>query len=477
MARAVLLINTNTARPPISPVGLEHIGEALIEANVPVRILDLSFETDWKASLGREFKHDELLAVGLSVRNTDDCSFISRKSFLPWISQVVTEVRALTAAPIFLGGVGFSTMPEITLAATQADGGIEGDGEEAVVALAESLTKGDDLTRLPNMVYWSGGHIVRNPRVDVDLRYLPVPRRRLFDNKKYERLGAMVGMETKRGCAQGCIFCADPVAKGKRVRVRPPEIVVQELQDLVEQGVSWLHLCDSEFNLPVEHAKDVCRAIIEKGLGHRLKWYCYCSPIPFDRELARLMKRAGCCGINFGVDSLCDAQLRRLGRTYSSSDIEQLVHLLRREGLNYILDLLIGGPGETEETVRVTIEKVRRLDILLAGIAVGIRVYPETPLGQAIADGSIKGGLHPEAGDEINNPVFYLSPYLGGDVSALIKELVAGDPRFLVLASPAEEGSYNYADDEVLGQLIAEGARGAYWDIISRSRGAGKSTS
>jgi len=279
----------------------------------------------------------------------------------------------------------------------------------------------------------------------------------------------MVGVETKRGCAQQCIFCADPVARGSRVRLRPPLTVVAEFQDLLAQGVSWFHLCDSEFNLPIRHAKEVCQAVIHAGLGDRLRWYCYCSPVPFDHELARLMKRAGCAGINFGVDSLCDEQLSRLGRSHSTSDIRQLVHFLSEEGLNYMVDLLIGGPGEKEETVKTTIEQVRELDIPLAGIAAGVRVYPGTPLGKAIADGSIKGGLHPESGHAFYEPSFYLSPYIGNDASALIKELVAGDPRFLVLLSPEEAGSYNYADAEALCRMIKEGARGAYWDIIRRS--------
>ncbi len=318
MTRGILLINTNVARPPVSPVGLEHVAESLISSGVPIQVLDLSFEADWKASLSKELKNAEPLAVGLSVRNTDDCCFASRKSFLPWIGEIVAELKKLTPAPVFLGGVGFSTMPETVLRATRADGGIEGDGEEAMLALAHCLSRGEDFSHLPNLVYWHNGEVVRNPRVDVDLRYLPPPRRRSFDNRRYQQLGAMVGIETKRGCPQGCIFCADPVAKGRKVRLRPPQVVVRELEDLLRQGVSWLHLCDSEFNLPLKHAKQVCRAIINKGIGDKIRWYCYCSPTPFDRELVRLMNAAGCAGINFGVDSLCDDQLHRLGRAHSS---------------------------------------------------------------------------------------------------------------------------------------------------------------
>jgi len=219
----------------------------------------------------------------------------------------------------------------------------------------------------------------------------------------------------------------------------------------------------------MRHAKEVCHAIIQTGLGDKMRWYTYCSPAPFDYELASLMKHAGCAGINFGVDSLCDEQLSRLGRSHSTKDIQQLIQTLKETELNYIFDLLIGGPGETKETVEATIRKVREFNIPLVGIATGIRVYPGTPLGKAIADGSIKGGLYPEVGHTFSEPLFYLSPYLGSDAPSLINELVAGDPRFLVLSSPAEEGSYNYAEDEALCRLIQKGARGAYWDIISRS--------
>ena len=64
--------------------------------------------------------------------------------------------------------------------------------------------------------------------------------------------------------------------------------------------------------------------------------------------------------------------------------------------------------------------------------------------------------------------VIYLSPLLGSDVAGLVNHLVAADPRFMVLAAPAAAGSYNYADDEVLGELIRQGARGAYWDILQK---------
>lgn len=237
MSGSVLLINTNIARPPVSPVGLDYVGEALVRAKVPVQVLDLAFETDWKTGLARELKEEPLL-VAVTVRNTDDCCFATRRSFLPWISEVVAEVRRLSEAFCLLGGGGFSIMPETTLRLTRADAGIAGDGEEAVLALSRCLMNGEDFTHLPNLVYQYEDNVILNPRVNADLERLPVPGRQLFDNRRYEQLGAMVGIETKRGCPQQCIFCADPLAKGNSLRLRPPDKVAQEFQALFSQGVS-----------------------------------------------------------------------------------------------------------------------------------------------------------------------------------------------------------------------------------------------
>ncbi len=222
----MLLVNTNVSRPPVSPVGLEYVGEALLQAGVSVRILDLAFETDWALALAREVTENDPFAVGVSVRNTDDCCFATRKSFLPWIKEVVTKIRALTRAFVVLGGVGFSVMPETVLSLTQADAGIAGDGEATVIALSGCLIRGEYISSLPNLVYWLNGNIVSNPRCNVDLHQLPPSRRRLFDNRRYERQGAMVGMETKRGCTQRCIFCADSLAKGRNVRLRSPSDIL-----------------------------------------------------------------------------------------------------------------------------------------------------------------------------------------------------------------------------------------------------------
>jgi radical SAM superfamily enzyme YgiQ (UPF0313 family) len=359
-------------------------------------------------------------------------------------------------------------MPDIAVQTTGADGGIAGDGEDAIVTLAQAILHKDDIEPLANLVFRKNGTIVCNPRKNVDLAHLPAPSRSIFNNKQYEMQGAMVGIETKRGCSQDCIFCADLTAKGTQLRIKPPKIVAQEFGNLVAQGVTWFHLCDSEFNLPIAHAKDICHALIDSGLNNRIHWYAYCAPFSFDRELMMLMKRAGCNGINFGVDSLDDGQLRRLGRHYSGDDVKQLTDLLNQENFNYLFDFIVGAPGETLATVQTTIERIRRYGVVAAGMAVGARVYPNTRLDRTLANATSPEGLRPVHDRKSETPVFYLSPSLGEDVTGFVRGLVGNDQRFMVLAAPGEQGSYNYAGDDLLSRLIQKGARGAYWDILKK---------
>ncbi|MEW6034422.1 MAG: radical SAM protein [Chloroflexota bacterium] len=467
--RAFILVNANTVRPPVSPVGLEYAGQALVEAGIPVEVVDLAFEPDWRGALARALSR-EPLAVGVTVRNTDDCCLATGRSFLPWICEVVAEARGLTGAPVVLGGVGFSVFPEELVALTGADFGIYREAEEAAVLLGRTLASGGDVERIPNLVYRQDGLVRKVQCSEVDLRRLPLPRRRLVDNPRYQREGAMVGLETKRGCPNRCIYCADPIAKGSRTRLRPPEVVAREMEDLLDQGVSWYHMCDSEFNVPPEHALEVCRLLVQRDLGERAGWYTYCAPLPFDRELAGLVKRAGCAGVNFGVDSLDDGQLQRMGRTHRLSDVQELVGHLRDAGLNFIFDLLVGGPGETEATVRATVEQARRLELPLVGVAVGVRVYPGTGMALLAGDGVLCEGLRPGGRTPLWQPSFFVSPALGDDPVGLVRRLVDGDSRFMLLAAPSAEDSYNYADDDFLARAIENGARGAYWDILRKAR-------
>lgn len=454
----VALVNSNRMRPPIAPIGLDYVAEALNAAGHQVDLLDLCWESNPPTAIAAFFGRAEYGLIGITLRNTDDCGFTSRQTFVPEFVQTVETIRRHAAAPIVLGGVGFSVMPEQILALAAADAGIWGEGEFVLPALAARLESNQEWRDLPSLIWRSDGTWRRNPPSAPPLAALPPMRRRWADNARYFREGGQAGFETRRGCPGRCVYCADPVAKGAGTRLRPPKAVADEVSSLLDQGIDHLHTCDGEFNLPPSHALEVCAEIVRRGLGGRLRWYAYCSPAPFSRELALAMRDAGCVGINFGADSGDAAMLDRLGRGFAPEDIENATRWSKEAGMVVMLDLLLGSPGETAESLTRTVELIKRADPDRAGVSVGVRLYPGTELARRLAVGD----------QDPREPLFFLEPEIAPFVFDLLDRLIGDDSRFLFF-DPSRPGlNYNYNSNQRLIDAIARGYRGAYWDILRR---------
>ena len=284
----------------------------------------------------------------------------------------------------------------------------------------------------------------------------------------------MGNIETKRGCNKGCIYCADPLGKGKTVRLRSPESVVDEIESLLRAGIDHFHFCDSEFNLPVTHAEDVCREIIRRDLRSMVRWYTYACPAPFTKEIAILFQRAGCVGINFGADSGSDRMLCSLGRDFSTDDLRHTADICHRQGIVFMYDLLLGGPGETKETLRQTIELMKEISPSRTGAALGVRIFPGTALASMVREmGPLyqNPNLRGNVDDNIQffAPIFYLSSSLGEDASQYLADLIGGDEHFFFM-NPHQAGdkNYNYNNNLILVEAIRSGYRGAFWDILRR---------
>lgn len=472
MKKAVLLVNPNRMKPPIAPLGFEFLAPALRARGFEPYLLDLAFTEAWEAEVEAHVSGARWDAILVSVRNIDDAFFASRDFILDKTAEIIRRIRQHAAAPLVLGGIGFSIAPCAVLEYTGADYGIAGDGEEALPALLECVAAGASISSVPGAVWRDTNGVVRQngwARVQA----IPAPDRRFADNPRYFAEGGQLGFETKRGCASACTYCVEPAVKGNRLRLRDPQSVVAELRGLLDQGLDVFHTCDSEFNLPKAHAHAVCESLVSAGLGERLRWYAYAHPLHFDADLARRMARAGCVGINFGVDHADPGQLRRLGRAYGPEHLRTVCAACREAGLETMFDLLLGGPGETRETLEAAIAFMRAIDVPRVGLSCGVRVYPNTHLAEYVrqqgplaVNPSIFGVT--EENEALLRPVFYVEAGLGADIHAIVSRLVDGDARFLH-ADPAQmAGNYNYNGNSRLAKAIRNGERGAYWDILRR---------
>ncbi len=475
--------------PAIGPIGLDYITCAAKKAGIAVDVVDLCLAENPDETLQSYFSSRSPQLVGISFRNVDDCFWPSAKWFVPQLAETVRLIKSMTDAPVVIGGVGFSIFAERIVEFTGADFGIRGDGEQAIVSLVNELqqSKSPRGWLAPNFEHVSGlvwrdkGKIRANPPAWPQPLFLPTVRDAI-DNLTYLKRGGQCGLETKRGCNRPCIYCADPLAKGPKVRLRDPAEVADEAQSLLAQGIDMLHLCDSEFNIPRKHAYAVCQEFIRRGLGEKLRWYTYMAVLPFDAELALAMRKAGCVGIDFTGDSACPQMLKTYRQKHCKEDLATAVRLCRANGIKVMLDLLLGGPGETPQTLSETIEFIRQIDPDCAGAPLGIRVYPGTGIA-GLVDSQGPAETNPNirrnytGAVDFFKPTFYISEFLGEHPARLVQDLIAGDKRFFgpipetnASKSSPEATDHNYNDNAMLIAALEKGEKGAYWDILRQAR-------
>lgn len=480
------LINANLMRPPIAPIGLDSIATGVEQHGGEVDLLDLCLsEEAVDTVVARYFTDRRPELVGVSFRNVDDCFWPGGGYYVPELQRLVALIRRHSDAPIVVGGVGYSIFWKEIFHRCGAHFGIRGDGEPAIAGLMRALRRQLPLADVPGLVWQDGTALRANPPAWPEVIDLP-GRRRAVDNSRYFRLGGQIGLETKRGCPRCCAYCADPLAKGNRSRLRDPAVVADEVEDLLAQGVDVLHLCDAEFNLPPQHALDVCDELIRRDLGRRVRWYAYLAVVPLSRKLVERMAAAGCVGINFTSDAASPAMLAVYGQPHRPDHLRQAVRWCKALGIRVMLDLLLGGPGETPQTLAESIGFFMQIEPDCVGAALGLRIYPDTTIKRLIAS---EGPMESNAGIrrrydgpiDLVQPTFYISPALGRQPAKLVRELIDGDPRFFEPQDedgtgeqpppdPKAPGDHNYNANQALIDAIAAGARGAYWDILSGLR-------
>jgi radical SAM superfamily enzyme YgiQ (UPF0313 family) len=210
----------------------------------------------------------------------------------------------------------------------------------------------------------------------------------------------------------------------------------------------------------------VCDEIVRRGLGEKLRLYAYCSPVPFNRELAVSMKKAGFAGINFGVDSGDNEMLLRLKHHYAAENILNVAECCKDAGLSVMFDLLLGAPGETRESLRATINLMKQAAPTRIGVNIGVRVYPGTELADTIKRPEFAKGVIGSSGRL--EPVFYFEPDLAPVMTQVLEELIGDDKRFFFFDPNKPDQNYNYNANLRLIEAVRAGLRGAYWDILGR---------
>jgi radical SAM superfamily enzyme YgiQ (UPF0313 family) len=237
------------------------------------------------------------------------------------------------------------------------------------------------LSDIRGLAWRDGGEIVINPDRPFipNLDDLPVPLHHLLPLQK-QRMpmirGPFTFIVTSRGCPAGCKFCIKHVSYQTGVRLRSPQLILEELKLLAELGVHHVHMYADLFTVNREQVVELCRLVIESGL--KVRWTCNSRVDYVDEEMLQLMGRAGCWYISWGIESANEEILRRAHKGYRKEQAVRALSWAKAAGIHNWGYFIIGLPGETEQTIQETIEYAKRLplDICLFHIAAP---HPGTP--------------------------------------------------------------------------------------------------
>lgn len=410
---------------PTFPLGLASVAQATRDAGHEVQLLDLMGEEDPGDAVKRTVTDLEPGLIGISIRNIDDQCMENTRFLVDPAKEIVSICRSVCRAPIVLGGAGYSIFPQAVLEYLGADMGIQGEGECAFPLLIDRIQRGpDDLSQVPGLYLLSRG-LQRPRRFEKNLDVLCLPDLSGLSTTAYQGEDFYVPVQTRRGCPLGCSYCSTGTIEGLRIRRRSPEAVARWIAGWVERGFTRFHFVDNTFNLPPSYAKALCARIIDAGLD--IRWRCILYPSEVDKTLAEIMVKAGCREVSLGFESGCPRVLKAMSKRFGINEVRQASGLLAEKGIRRMGFLLLGGPGETRESVEESLEFADALQLDAMKLTVGIRIYPYTKLaGLAVQEGVIA------AKDDLLFPRFYIGEGLEDWLPDTVRSWLAKQPNWMM---------------------------------------------
>jgi len=304
-------------------------------------------------------------------------------------ARIAAAVKAkLPHVTTVVGGPHVSAVPAATLAAFPAfDYGISGEGEVAFFALLDALARGAATRDLPGVVAHDAGGTVhancRAPYLD-DLDALPFPAWDLLGDAFPHRFGPsifnyrctpMATLVTSRGCPFSCTFC-DRSTSGKLGRYHSVEYVMEMCRMLAARGARHVIFYDDLFTVKKKRVVELCEAMIRAELP--FTWSCNSHPNLLDLATMKLMKRAGCWQIAYGVESGSQRVLNVVKHEVKLPRLRETLRMTRAAGVRAKGYLMLGHPTETVESLEETRAFLEDVDLDVAQVT-KFTPYPGTP--------------------------------------------------------------------------------------------------
>ena len=342
------------------PLGIAYIAAILKQNGHDVSIVDSYAEdltiTETVARIF-EFNPD---VVGIS-------SVTPTVPIVLCIAREIKERSGTSGLLIVAGGAHANIMPESILESGLIDIVIRGEGEATFLELLNAISNKHNLCGIQGISYKQDGKIFNNPnRAYIqDLDSLPWPAYELLKMDLYSAPPHWLVAEPafqmliSRGCPFKCIFCGIK-ALGRALRHRSVKNVLDEIEFLHQRyGMREVMFVDAVFPYSKKSGKEFCDEYLKRGLQKKIKWVTETRVDIVDQELLKLMYRAGCRLVAFGLESGSQNTLERIKKGATVNQAKDAIKWAKNAGLDVYASFVIGFPGETKEEMKETFEFIK----------------------------------------------------------------------------------------------------------------------
>ncbi|MGB9082222.1 MAG: radical SAM protein [Desulfuromonadaceae bacterium] len=320
-----------------------------------------------------------------------------------------------------LGGPHITSVPLETMERTPAiDVGVVGEGEMTIREIVDSFdgSRQSLIGIRGTIVRDDAGHLQRAeprelittidsfglPAYDLVDRSIPL-HPALFKTKRVPAIHAI----TSRGCAHTCSYCNTNIFN-RKLRFHSADYVMDLIKHLMQLGYREISFEDDNFTDHRTRLTEICTRLIDERID--LSWSVNARIDTVNEDMLRLMRRAGCWYISYGVESGNQETLDRIGKKITLDLIRERIELTRRCGIQAKGFFIIGFPWETEQTIRETVDFALSLPLS------DLNIFPLTPFpGTAVYEqAKVQGAFDDDWSKMDLQQIVYIPPGLSSQI-------------------------------------------------------------
>ena len=341
----------NKKQGVLPPLGLGYIASSLEKAGFEVDVIDAIALTLSKEEVSLRIKEFNPRIVGITAMT-------------PTIKGAfeAAEIAKNLVKITLIGGVHMSIFPFETLQRDSVDFGIIGEGEESMVQFCKAVENDESYEDVEGLCYKKDGRIIiGQPKFISNVDSLPMPSYHLLPMEKYSSIIGLHPASTmmgSRGCPYLCGFCYK-TPSDKKYRIRSVEKIVDEIEFLIKNyGLKEIMFYDDI--MPQQYAADLSNEIIKRNV--KISWQTPERVNLVNPDLLKLMAKAGCRILRFGVEQGDPDQMAFVEKRINPEQVKEAFKEAKKAGINTFAYFIIGYVNETEKTMQATIDLAKELD-------------------------------------------------------------------------------------------------------------------